>query len=182
MKKELLLSIILLIHFAFLPAQKTLIPLWENGVSTCQNEHQMEVKIDDRIGRVISKVSEPTLEVFLPPESQSNGTAVIICPGGGYTILAYDWEGTSVAKWLNTLGVTAFVLRYRLPHWENDACRDQVALDDAQRAIRMVRSQAKTWKIDPEKIGVMGFSAGGHLASTAGTHFDSGNPQANEYD
>ena len=181
MQKNLFLTTLILISCFFtISAQTPLIPLWENGVPSCQNEQEMEVRNDERIGRVISKVNQPTLELFLPSESQSNGTGVVICPGGGYTILAYDWEGTSMAKWLNTLGVSAFVLRYRLPRWESEECRDQVALADAQRAIRLVRSKASEWKVNPEKIGIMGFSAGGHLASTAGTHYDRGNPQSND--
>ena len=181
MKRSIITTAILSLFFTVqLSAQQPIIPLWENGVPFCQSENQKEVKDDERIGRIISKVSNPTIEVFLPPESIANGTGVVVCPGGGYTILAYDWEGTSMAKWLNSIGVAAFVLSYRLPHWESDECRDKVALADAQRAIRMVRNNAEDWKLNPEKIGIMGFSAGGHLASTAGTHYDKGNKKAND--
>ena len=112
----------------------------------------------------------PSLTVYQPETSKTNGTAVVICPGGAYAKLALDHEGTQVAEWLNSLGVTAFVLKYRLsPRYHHPA-----PLLDAQRAVRTVRARAGDWKIDPARIGLWGFSAGGHLAATAGTHFDSG--------
>ncbi|HEY3963925.1 MAG TPA: alpha/beta hydrolase [Planctomycetaceae bacterium] len=107
--------------------------------------------------------------------ARANGTAVVICPGGGYGGLMIDPEGHGIAKWLNGHGITGVVLEYRLPRG-----RSFVPLLDAQRAIRTVRSNAKAWGIDPSRIGIMGFSAGGHLASTAGTHFDDGDPKAPE--
>jgi acetyl esterase/lipase len=124
------------------------------------------------IGRV-SNVTHPTLTVFLPQAPNAAASGVIICPGGGYGILAIDHEGYDVAKALNEMGVAAFVLKYRLP---NDACmtnKQNVPLMDAQQALKMVRDSASKWKVDASKIGVMGFSAGGHLASTLGTHFNS---------
>ncbi len=104
-----------------------------------------------------------------------NGTALVICPGGGYGGLVTGAEGHGIAAWLNRHGITGVVLEYRLP-----AGRSQVPLLDTQRAIRTVRAQAKTWDLDPARIGIMGFSAGGHLASTAGTHFDAGEPNATD--
>ncbi len=104
-----------------------------------------------------------------------NGTAIVICPGGGYGGLVTDAEGHGIAGWLNRHGITGVVLEYRLP-----AGRSRVPLLDAQRAIRTVRAHAKTWAINPKRIGIMGFSAGGHLASTAGTHFDNGNPKVTD--
>jgi acetyl esterase/lipase len=110
----------------------------------------------------------PTLTPYFPKE-KANGTAVIVCPGGGYSRLA-NHEGEPVAQWLNTLGITAFVLKYRLgPRYHHPA-----PLQDAARAIRTVRSHAGEWKLDVNRIGILGFSAGGHVASTAGTHFDGG--------
>jgi acetyl esterase/lipase len=121
----------------------------------------------------------PTLTVYLPPADKATGAAVVICPGGGYGALAMDHEGHQVAKWLNSFGVAAAILQYRLgPKYHHPA-----PLLDAQRAIRYVRGHAKEWKIDPQKVGILGFSAGGHLASTAATHFDKGDAKAqNEID
>jgi acetyl esterase/lipase len=119
----------------------------------------------------LSKVSHPTLTVWLPPAGKQTGTAVIICPGGGYVHLAMTHEGTEVAAWLNSLGISAFVLKYRLPSDETMADKTIGPLQDAQRAIQLVRQRAGEWGVNPAKVGIMGFSAGGHLASTAGTHF-----------
>lgn len=171
----------LLTSFAYvnLSAQE-IIPLYPEGIP-CENALTEEAKVDKKIGRRISKVHEPSLEVYLPDPDKANGTAVIICPGGGYTILAYDWEGVDMAKWFNEMGVTAFVLKYRLPHWETEDCRSQVALMDAQRAMRYVRSQSAKYNLKPDQIGIMGFSAGGHLASTLATHFDGGDAEADHF-
>jgi acetyl esterase/lipase len=110
------------------------------------------------------------------PAKSPNGTAVIVCPGGGYQNLAMDHEGVQIAKWLNSLGISAFVLKYRLgPKYHHPAM-----IHDAQRAIRTVRSRASALHLDPNRIGIWGFSAGGHLASTAATHFDAGNPSATD--
>ena len=120
----------------------------------------------------IEDIDKPSLAPYLVPAGRGTGTAVIVCPGGGYGHLAMDHEGDQVAKWLNSLGVSAFVLKYRLgPKYHHP-----VELWDAQRAIRTVRSKAAEYGLSPDRIGIMGFSAGGHLASTAGTHFDAGDP------
>ncbi len=117
----------------------------------------------------------PTLTAFIPTGEKVTGAAVIVCPGGGYARLA-EHEGRPVAEWLNSIGVSAFVLKYRhgsrYPH--------PAPLQDAARAIRTVRARAAEWNLDPDRIGILGFSAGGHLASTAGTHFDSGNSKATD--
>ena len=118
---------------------------------------------------------KPTLTAFLPEESKAVGTAVVICPGGGYGGLATDHEGKQIGEWLNSFGVAGFVLEYR---HRGRGYGHPAPLQDAQRAIRTVRANAAAWKIDPRKIGIIGFSAGGHLASTAGTHFDQGDPNA----
>ncbi len=120
---------------------------------------------------------KPTLTIFLPDEQKATGTAVVICPGGGYGGLATDHEGHQIARWFNTFGVAGFMLEYR---HRGRGYGHPAPLQDAQRAIRTVRSRAAQWKIAPERIGIMGFSAGGHLASTAGTHFDRGNPNADD--
>jgi acetyl esterase/lipase len=118
----------------------------------------------------------PTLSLYLPPAGTANGAAVVVCPGGGYGGLA-EHEGHPIAKWLNSLGVTAVVLKYRLG---SAGYRHPVELNDAQRAIRTVRARAEEWKVDPHRIGILGFSAGGHLASTAATHFDDGSASAGD--
>lgn len=120
----------------------------------------------------ISKVSVPQIEIFKPSKTAGKTPAVIICPGGGYAILAYNLEGTTVAHILNNWGVTAIVLKYRLPSDEIMEDKSIGPLQDAQRAIQYVRENAKQLNIDPQKIGITGFSAGGHLASTASTHFN----------
>ena len=119
---------------------------------------------------------KPSLTIYLPDSSQASGSGVVVCPGGGYGMLAMDHEGKQVAQWLTARGVAAFVLKYRLgPRYHHP-----VELGDAQRAIRYARYHAAEYGIGPEKIGIWGFSAGGHLASTAGTHFDSGNSGASD--
>ncbi len=138
------------------------IPLWEGSAP-----HQIGNGPDDL----------SSLTVFLPPGTTAPASAIVICPGGGYEMLAFDHEGINEAKWFQERGVAAFVLKYRLPL---HGYRHPVPLLDAQRAIRLVRSRAAEWSLDPAKIGVMGFSAGGHLASTLETHFDAGDPQASD--
>jgi acetyl esterase/lipase len=120
----------------------------------------------------LSNVSNPRMDVYLAPADKSTGTAVIICPGGAYGRLATGHEGIQVAKWFNSLGISAFVLKYRLP--SDSIMKDKTIgpLQDAQEAMRLVRRNAKDWKINPNKIGIMGFSAGGHLASTLSTHYN----------
>ena len=115
------------------------------------------------------------LEVFLPPADKASGTAVVICPGGGYIRHVTDREGYPIAQWLNEHGIAAIILEYRLPK-----LRHQVPLLDAGRAIRLTRAHAERWKLDPQRIGILGFSAGGHVASTATTHFDDGNASAQD--
>jgi acetyl esterase/lipase len=113
---------------------------------------------------------KPTLTIYLPTREKATGAAVVICPGGGYGHLAMDHEGHQIAQWLNSFGVAGFILQYR--HSRSGAGYGHPApLQDAQRAVRIVRARAKEWKVDPGRIGILGFSAGGHLASSAGTHF-----------
>ena len=117
---------------------------------------------------------KPSLTIYLPAAGAGNGSAVVVCPGGGYGGLAVAHEGRQVAYWYNSFGVAAFILKYRVaPRYHHPA-----PLNDAQRALRWVRSHAAEFGVAPERIGIMGFSAGGHLASTAGTHFDRGNPNS----
>jgi acetyl esterase/lipase len=119
-------------------------------------------------------VDKPKITLYPADPALANGAAVVVCPGGGYGVVAADHEGRQIAEWLNSLGVSAFVLQYRLgPRYHHP-----VPLQDAQRAIRLLRSRAPEWRVDPGRVGILGFSAGGHLTSTAATHFDAGKPDA----
>ncbi|MCW5515637.1 alpha/beta hydrolase [Muriicola sp. Z0-33] len=154
-----------------LMAQDTIISLWpaDNIPNRIPSSEQEVVEKGDIVR--ISKVQEPTLEVYLPSKANATGDAVLIFPGGGYHILAYDWEGTDIAKFLNSKGIAGIVVKYRLPTSDAIKEKHKVPLIDAQRAIRLVRANAAAWNITERNIGIMGFSAGGHLASTLGTHF-----------
>src|SRR6185312_14782516 len=170
--KPLTIFLFLLLINSMSFAQK-MIPLYESvpGSKTAMGYVEKADTGDDGVIR-ISKVSFPQIEIFKPSKSSGKTSAVIICPGGGYAILAYNLEGTTVANILNNWGVTAVVLKYRLPSDEIMEDKSIGPLQDAQRAIQYVRENAKQLNVDPQKIGIMGFSAGGHLASTASTHFD----------
>jgi acetyl esterase/lipase len=164
-----LFTIVFLSQVVFGQAQRP-IPLYPNGVPNSKTTpaDYIEKNANDHA----SKVSTPMLFPYLPEKSIANGTAVVICPGGGYTNLAMGHEGIAIAKEFNKIGVTAFVLKYRLPSDQIMVDKTIGPLQDAQRAIQMVRQGAAAWGINPNKVGIIGFSAGGHLASTAGTHFD----------
>ena len=152
-------------------AQQTF-PVYSGTVPNSKPSTVQETSLTLASGGVrIANVVQPTLTAYLPAAGTANGTAVIICPGGGYARLSIDSEGYDVAKRLNEMGVTAFVLKYRLPNDESQPDKSTAPLMDAQQALRLVRQQAAKYGINPERIGIMGFSAGGHLAATAGTHF-----------
>ena len=119
-----------------------------------------------------SKVSKPTLEIYLPAKENANGTAIIICPGGGYLNLSYTHEGTEIAKAFNDIGVAAFILKYRLPSDQTMKDKSIGPLQDAQMAIKTVREGAAKYNISPNQVGIIGFSAGGNLAALTGSHFD----------
>ena len=130
----------------------------------------------------IGNVSTPTLTVYRPTEAKANGTAVVICPGGGHHILAWDLEGTEVAEWLNSIGVTALLLKYRVP-FRNPDKRWEAAVQDAQRAVSLARHHADEWKINPDRIGILGFSAGGQTAGyTCVLHRDRQYPRVDAMD
>jgi len=122
---------------------------------------------------IIANVTQPTLTLFLPPKEKNTGAAVVICPGGGYNILAWDLEGEEVATWLNSIGVAGIVLKYRVPRRAGtDGKAPPIeAIADAQRAMSLVRSKAGEWNIDAKRIGILGFSAGGHLAASTSVDF-----------
>lgn len=156
-------------HISF--AQKVL-PLYATDIPNSKPSIDKEsVKVLEKGITIIDKISRPTLTVFLPPKNKATGTAVIICPGGGYWVVAAGHEGVDIAKKFNKMGVAAFVLKYRIPNDEWMLNRSIGPLQDAQQAIKTVRDSAEQWGINPAKIGIMGFSAGGHLAVTAGTHY-----------
>jgi acetyl esterase/lipase len=167
--KNLFVFLLLLFLSISTYAQKSeIIYLWPGKVPGELKEKQppvIDTSKNDKILR-FDEVTNPAIEVFLPDKAINNGSAVIVCPGGGYNILAYDLEGTEIAGWLNRLGFTAFVLQYRIPDKKGGA------LQDVQRAMRIVRNNPHKWNIDPEKIGVMGFSAGGSLSARASTLFN----------
>jgi len=148
--------------FADGPAAHPVIPLWPRGAPDATGADPDQ--------------DVPTLTIWLPPAGKATGASIVVCPGGGYGMLAADHEGKQVAEWLNQIGIAAFVLKYRLgPRYHHPAM-----LQDAGRAIRTVRARASEWGLDPKRIAILGFSAGGHLASTAGTHFDAGKPDAED--
>ena len=150
-----------------------ILPLWKGSVPNLKNSIATETRSIKEPGLTwIEKVVSPTIEVFLPAKGNANGKAVLICPGGGYEGVAYDWEGTDIAKLLNSKGIAGIVLKYRLPDPALFTNSPFVPLQDVQRAIRLIRYHAKKWNVDDSHVGVMGFSAGGHLASTLGTHFN----------
>lgn len=149
------------------------IPLYPGKVPNSIETQIKEVKVPHQeVDTLISKVSKPTLTIFLPPKAIANGTAVIICPGGGYHVLLIEREGKAIARAFNKIGVAAFVLKYRLPDGEMMVDKSIGPLQDAQKAIQVVRKNAREYKVNPAKIGIMGFSAGGHLAASAGVHFE----------
>jgi acetyl esterase/lipase len=141
--------------------------LWPEGKMPNSKGIKMTDSISDER---IRRVGKPGMWVFKPSIQENKGVAVIICPGGGYKHYAYDISGFQIAKWFNTMGITAFVLNARFPHSPDLIERHSAPLQDAQRALRIIRKDAATWEINTKKIGIIGFSAGGHLASTLGTH------------
>ncbi len=151
-------------------AQQATVKVWPDGAPGArQDANYREETIMDNGRPRVSKVTDPVLLVYLPTPEKVNGTAVVICPGGGYGLLAIDHEGYDIAEWFNEVGIAGIILKYRLP---SDAIMEDKSvgpLQDAQEAIRIVRRRATEWKLDPQKIGIMGFSAGGHLAATAST-------------
>jgi acetyl esterase/lipase len=155
------------------------VPLWTGTPPNHQPAGQPEERVQEGSIVWLRHVQTPAVEIRLPARGNATGQAVVVCPGGAYMGLAYDWEGSDFAGWLNSRGIAAVVLRYRLPV-DGDVAHEKwlSPLLDAQRAIRLTRAHAAEWGVDPAKVGIMGFSAGGHLASTAGTRFDAGAPEA----
>lgn len=157
------LGVLMLLMSVNMRAQKV-VKLWDTNPPT--NNEIVQPEKYDRSGGWVTNVSVPDLSIYLSDKSKNTGMAVIICPGGGYAGLAWEHEGTQFAKWLNELGITGVILKYRMPNKHKE-----IPLDDAQQAMRYVRSHAEELGIDVDKIGVAGFSAGGHLAATVATHY-----------
>ncbi len=149
-------------------AQDITLKVWPNGAP---NDNGMKLPEEKYDGVRVRNVSEAEMYVYLPENGINTGAAVVICPGGGYWIEAMDHEGFHIAEWLKSKGIAGIVLKYRLPYGHHE-----IPLGDARQAMRTVRLNAEKWGINPDKIGIAGSSAGGHLASTAGTIFDKGNP------
>ena len=164
-------TLILIASFSMLASAQQVLPLYRGTVPNAKPSKDESYEIGNaEVDSLLFKVSRPTISVYLPEAGKANGAAVIICPGGGYHTLLIKREGSDVARAFNEVGVTAFVLKYRLPDDQIMNDKSVGPLQDVQQAIRLVRARADEWGIDPRKIGLMGFSAGGHLAATAGTH------------
>src|SRR6476620_2460328 len=174
---KLITSIFFTMFFSTQLKAQQVIPLYDGEIPNAKPCSEVDHEFIDTSWNkngilIVDKITKPTLTIYEAPKDKKNGVAVIICPGGGYSVLAAGHEGADVAKAFNNVGVTAFVLRYRLPKDECMTNKSFVPLMDAQQALYLVRKNAKQYGIDPNKIGIMGFSAGGHLASTVGTHFN----------
>ncbi len=163
----------LIITFSFISTQaQKMISLYPGPIpNSRQTIDEENVRFESDSIQIVSKVSRPGLTIFLPAADSATGEAVIICPGGGYVNLAVGYEGEDVARRFVESGIAAFVLKYRIPNDSTMIDKEYGPLQDAQQAILIVRTRAKEWRINEHRIGIMGFSAGGHLASTAGTHF-----------
>lgn len=166
MKALSLICFVLLLFNVSLKAQQV-IPLYEGAIPEEISSENQEINNNG----IYQKVSKPDLTLYIPENADTGRTAIVICPGGGYGAVCASYEGHDIARAMNEKGVAAFVLKYRLPSDKTCSNKSIAPLQDAQRAIKIVRDNAKKWGINPNKIGIIGFSAGGHLASTAGTHF-----------
>lgn len=162
-------------------AQTETLNLWPEGkVPNLKTSTVEEKSVTDASGILrISGVTVPTIAAYIVPKEKATGAAVMICPGGGYGILAASHEGSDFAKWFNDRGISAFVLKYRLPNEKAMTHQHEVPLMDAMQGMKLIRQNAVKWNIDLNKIGVLGFSAGGHLAATLSTHYNLG-PSASE--
>lgn len=174
MKTSFIFSILFLLGLvSVVNGQPTNISIWQGKVPGAIANPEFKQFVDSADNWIkMRHVTDPSIDMYPAPSGKSTGTSVIICPGGGYWGMAIVHEGAQIAAWFNSIGITAFVLKYRLP--DNSIMVDKSIgpLQDAQEAVRLVRRHAKEWNINPSKIGIMGFSAGGHLASTLSTHFD----------
>jgi acetyl esterase/lipase len=163
-------------------AQTEILNLWpKSNIPNFKASDVQEKSVTDASGILrISGVTVPTITAYIVPKEKATGAAVMICPGGGYSILAASHEGSDFAKWFNERGISAFVLKYRLPNEKTMTHQHEVPLMDAMQGIKLIRQNAGKWNIDVNKIGVMGFSAGGHLAATLSTHYNMGEKASEE--
>jgi acetyl esterase/lipase len=154
-------------------AQQKTMNLWPGGIPglVINDSYVEKSSMTEGIISRFEKTTNPMLYIFLPPKEKATGTAVLICPGGGYAMLAFGHEGNAIAAWLNDNGIAGIILKYRLPSDLIMKDKSVGPLQDAQEAMRVIRRNATAWNIDPKKLGVIGFSAGGHLASTISTHY-----------
>ncbi len=181
MRATLLLLLLCRVSPAATPAE---VLLWPNGAPGSEGKTSPDVVESpnkDHGYLKVTNVHRPSLTVFLPPAEKASGAAMIIAPGGGHQFLNFDQEGTYVAEYLNSIGVAAFVLKYRLAREPGSTYKiEEHALADGQRAIRLLRSRAAEWNLNPARIGIMGFSAGGEVAALAATRFDAGKPDTSD--
>lgn len=172
-----LIMILLLPAFAFAQSQPTVIPLWKNGAPGFENRRDIP---EEAHSYWVRNINNPSVTVFLPEKGKANGCAVVVAPGGGFRELVYHAEGEQAAEFLNSIGVTVFVLKYRLPHENDSPYTSENVQQDAYRAVRLVRSQASEFSIDPNRIGILGFSAGGTVVMMVA--FDKGDGDQNAPD
>lgn len=161
-------------------AQNFVIPLWDGNMPNYQEIGEVERLKSKSSTEHYKIVTKPDISVFLPSKNNRTGQAVLVIPGGGYQAIVHIWEGEDIAKWLNSYGIVAIVLKYRLPNAKSNIIGHKSPLLDASRAMKIIRENSEKWSIDKNNIGVMGFSAGGHLASTLGTHFDENENQLSD--
>lgn len=176
--KYILLSLLFIVNTSLLFSQSDslVIPLWKNGAPGFENRKNEPEEAKDYW---VKNIHNPSITVYFPPAAIANGTAVLICPGGGHRLLVYKAEGIDPARYLNRLGITAIVLKYRLAREPNSPYSlDKQPQEDAYRAMRMVRSRASEWKIDVSRVGMLGFSAGGEVVDAIAFMPGNGNPQA----
>ncbi len=166
--RTLRICLVLLFTVSLTARSQEIIDLYSGVIP---NSKKSDVKEIDSPNGIVAGVTKPTLQLYLPGKDKSTGVAVVICPGGGYKVIVYDAEGVRTAKEFAKNGVAAFVLKYRLPDDSTMVDKKIGPLQDAQQAVKVVRDNAAKWGIDPNKVGIMGFSAGGHLASTEATHY-----------
>ncbi len=177
-KSFLLIPALIAFNISLLNAQSDslVLPLWKNGAPGFENRKNEPEEAKDYW---IKNINNPSITVFFPPPELANGTAVLICPGGGFRLLVFKAEGIDPAKFLNKLGITAIILKYRLPREPNSPYSlDIQPAEDANRAMRLVRSHAREWKIDTSRLGMFGFSAGGEVVDAIAYNEGGGNPQA----